>query len=40
MTDQKRLITGVDGLDNILEGGLPPGYLYLIEGDLVPAKPR
>jgi len=33
MTDQKRLITGVDGLDNILEGGLPPGHLYLIEGD-------
>lgn len=33
MTDQKRLTTGVDGLDDILEGGLPSGHLYLIEGD-------
>jgi len=33
MTDQQRLITGIEGLDNILEGGLPPGHLYLIEGD-------
>jgi circadian clock protein KaiC len=33
MTNQNRLTTGVDGLDNILEGGLPSGHLYLIEGD-------
>lgn len=33
MKDQNRLPTGVDGLDNILEGGLPSGHLYLIEGD-------
>jgi circadian clock protein KaiC len=33
MTDQKRLITGIEGLDDILQGGLPPGHLYLIEGD-------
>jgi circadian clock protein KaiC len=28
-----RLCTGIEGLDNILHGGLPAGYLYLIEGD-------
>ena len=33
MSDQQRLITGIEGLDDILEGGLPPGHLYLIEGD-------
>jgi circadian clock protein KaiC len=37
MTDHnhnhKRLTTGVEGLDDILEGGLPPGHLYLVEGD-------
>lgn len=33
MTDQNRLTTGVDGLDDILQGGLPSGHLYLIEGD-------
>src|SRR5579864_3756284 len=33
MTDQNRLTTGVDGLDNILQDGLPSGHLYLIEGD-------
>lgn len=33
MTDQQRLVTGIAGLDNILKGGLPPGHLYLIEGD-------
>ncbi len=33
MTDQKRCITGIDGLDNILQGGLPASHLYLIEGD-------
>ena len=29
----KRLNTGVDGLDNILSGGLPAGQMYLLEGD-------
>lgn len=24
--------TGVSGLDNVLEGGFPRGYLYLVEG--------
>jgi circadian clock protein KaiC len=33
MTDQNRLTTGIEGLDNILESGLPSGHLYLIEGD-------
>src|SRR3984893_15647388 len=33
MTDQNRQITGIAGLDDILEGGLPAGHLYLIEGD-------
>src|ERR1700746_2705412 len=33
MTDQNRLTTGVDGLDDILQDGLPSGHLYLIEGD-------
>lgn len=33
MTDQNRLTTGVEGLDDILEGGLPAGHLYLVEGD-------
>jgi circadian clock protein KaiC len=28
-----RLDTGVDGLDNILGGGLPAGQMYLLEGD-------
>lgn len=28
-----RLCTGVEGLDDILHGGIPPGHLYLIEGD-------
>ncbi|QEE27682.1 AAA family ATPase [Terriglobus albidus] len=28
-----RLTTGVDGLDDILNGGLPKGHLYLVEGD-------
>ena len=27
------LSTGVAGLDDVLHGGLPPGRLYLIEGD-------
>lgn len=28
-----RLKSGIDGLDDILHGGFPRGYLYLIEGD-------
>ncbi|HSC08152.1 MAG TPA: ATPase domain-containing protein [Steroidobacteraceae bacterium] len=30
---QESLLTGVDGLDDVLQGGLPAGRLYLIEGD-------
>jgi circadian clock protein KaiC len=30
---QRRIETGVSGLDDILSGGLPPGQMYLIEGD-------
>ena len=33
MTDPNRLNTGIEGLDDILEGGLPSGHLYLVEGD-------
>ncbi len=29
----ERILTGIAGLDNILNGGLPKGHLYLIEGD-------
>ena len=29
----ERVQTGIEGLDNILSGGLPKGHLYLIEGD-------
>ena len=29
----KRLATGVEGLDDILSGGLPAGQMYLLEGD-------
>lgn len=29
---QQRASTGVDGLDDILGGGLPTGHLYLVEG--------
>ena len=29
----KRLATGVQGLDDILNGGLPAGQMYLLEGD-------
>ncbi len=31
--NQKRLSTGVPGLDDILHGGLAKGFLYLIEGN-------
>jgi circadian clock protein KaiC len=30
---ETRLHTGVEGLDDILEGGIPTGHLYLVEGD-------
>src|ERR1700733_10447366 len=33
MKNQLRLASGVEGLDDILAGGLPAGHLYLIEGD-------
>ncbi|MCU1311969.1 MAG: putative circadian clock protein KaiC [Candidatus Angelobacter sp.] len=29
----KRARTGIEGLDDILNGGLPDGHLYLLEGD-------
>lgn len=29
-----KLKTGVDGLDEILEGGLPENHIYLVEGEL------
>ena len=32
-TANDRSPTGVEGLDNILSGGLPPGCFYLIQGD-------
>jgi len=28
-----RILTGIEGLDDILNGGLPRGHLYLVEGD-------
>jgi circadian clock protein KaiC len=28
-----RMATGIEGLDNILEGGFPPDRIYLVEGD-------
>lgn len=30
---EARLSTGVSGLDDILNGGIPKGHLYLVEGD-------
>ena len=30
---EDRLLTGTIGLDDILNGGLPKGHLYLLEGD-------
>src|ERR1700742_5038873 len=30
---EDRLSTGIEGLDDILGGGLPKGHLYLVEGD-------
>jgi circadian clock protein KaiC len=32
-TQSMRLATGITGLDDILQGGLPAGHVYLIEGD-------
>src|ERR1700752_4743988 len=29
----ERISTGIWGLDDILNGGLPQGHLYLVEGD-------
>lgn len=31
--DQPRVSTGIEGLDEILGGGLPSGHLYLIDGE-------
>ncbi len=33
MTKEEQINTGIEGLDNILGGGLPKGHLYLVEGD-------
>jgi circadian clock protein KaiC len=30
---RSRVSTGISGLDDVLGGGLPPGHLYLIEGE-------
>jgi circadian clock protein KaiC len=30
---ESRLSTGIEGLDDILNGGIPKGHLYLVEGD-------
>src|SRR5690348_15474863 len=32
-TSDERSLTGIDGLDNILAGGLPSACFYLIQGD-------
>jgi circadian clock protein KaiC len=33
LSGQKKISVGVDGLDNVLEGGLPENHIYLIEGE-------
>ncbi|MCU1298094.1 MAG: putative circadian clock protein KaiC [Acidobacteriaceae bacterium] len=33
MTQVDRISTGIEGLDDILGGGIPKGHLYLVEGD-------
>jgi circadian clock protein KaiC len=33
MIQEKRISVGIEGLDDVLHGGFPPGYLYLVEGD-------
>jgi circadian clock protein KaiC len=30
---RSRISTGIEGFDDILFGGLPSGFLYLVEGD-------
>lgn len=32
-SDRKRLSTGIEGLDQVLEGGLPEGRIYLLHGE-------
>jgi circadian clock protein KaiC len=31
--EQRKISVGIDGLDNILEGGLPESHIYLVEGE-------
>ncbi len=38
--DQERSKTGIIGLDDVLNGGLIPHRLYLVEGSPVPERPR
>src|SRR6201994_147071 len=33
MPGPHRILTGISGLDDILNGGLPQGHLYLVEGN-------
>jgi len=33
IVEAKRIGTGSAGMDDVLGGGLPSGYLYLLEGD-------
>ena len=33
LSGTRRILTGIEGLDDILGGGLPQGHLYLVEGD-------
>src|SRR6201996_7963143 len=33
VSGRERIPTGIWGLDDILNGGLPQGHLYLVEGD-------
>jgi predicted ATP-dependent serine protease len=35
-----RLSTGIQGLDEVLGGGLPQGQIYLVEGESALARPR
>jgi circadian clock protein KaiC len=32
-TVANRMATGIEGLDNVLEGGFPANRIYLVEGD-------
>ena len=38
--NQERIQTGIAGLDDILNGGLPQGHLFLVEGDPEQGKQR